>query len=155
MAEHPGISLTVIRFLPSPQISGEIVREEIKSSTRSINEQILAEHKEKIPSNGSINYEERVVRDAAETMEIAKEFSQCNLFLVGRTPEGEVAAKLNVKNDCPELGPVGSMLTYPEFSTSASVLVVQQYNNNSPHASLPPLISIKVAEVPEGDQESV
>ncbi|GKV23217.1 hypothetical protein SLEP1_g32972 [Rubroshorea leprosula] len=82
MAEHPGISLTVIRFLPSPQISGEIVREEIKSSTRSIDEQILAEHKEKIPSNGSINYEERVVRDAAETMEIAKEFSQCNLFLI-------------------------------------------------------------------------
>ncbi|GLT78153.1 hypothetical protein SLA2020_496990 [Shorea laevis] len=156
MAEHPGISLTVIRLLPSPQISGEIVREGVKSSTRSIDEQILAEHKEKIPSNGSINYEERVVRNAAETMEIAKEFSQCNLFLVGRTPEGEVAAKLNVKSDCPELGPVGSMLTYPEFSTSASVLVVQQYNNNSPHAPLPsPLTSIKVAEVPQGDQESV
>jgi hypothetical protein len=45
-----------------------------------------------------------------------------DLFLVGQVPEGQVAASLNVKSDCSELGPVGSLLTSPDFSTSRRVL---------------------------------
>ncbi|GLT48146.1 hypothetical protein SLA2020_217870 [Shorea laevis] len=145
MAEHPGVRLTVIRFLQSPEILGEIINEESKPSTRSMDDQILGELKKKSPSASPIKYEERIVKNAAEIIETARAFSQCNLFLVGRTPEGQVVAKLNGKSEGSELGPVGSLLTSPEFSTSASVLVVQQYNNSSP---LPPSTSINVAPLP-------
>ncbi|GLU05903.1 hypothetical protein SLE2022_229760 [Rubroshorea leprosula] len=145
MAEHPGVRLIVIRFRQSPEILGEIINEESEPSTGSMDDQILGELKKKISSASPIKYEERIVKNAAEIIETAREFSQCNLFLVGRTPEGQVVAKLNGKSEGSELGPVGSLLTSPEFSTSASVLVVQQYNNTSP---LPPSTSINVAPLP-------
>ncbi|XWS48854.1 hypothetical protein CRYUN_Cryun13aG0112400 [Craigia yunnanensis] len=158
MAEHPGISLTVIRFLPGPDVSGEIVRDNINTSFNasggSADERFLMEFKSKISNDdSSISYEERVVRNSAETIEVIREFSRCNLFVVGRMPESQVTAKLNTKSDCPELGPVGSLLTSPEFSTSASVLVVQQYTITK-KSSPPSMTSIKVAEMPEGDLES-
>ncbi|GLT70303.1 hypothetical protein SLA2020_423930 [Shorea laevis] len=146
MAEHPGVRLTVIRFLQSPEILGEIINEESKPSTGSMDDQILGELKQENSSASPIKYEERIVKNAAEFIETAREFSQCNLFLVGRMPEGQVVAKLNGKSEGSELGPVGRLLTSPEFSTSASVLVVQQYNNSSP---LPPSTSINVAEEKE------
>ncbi|KAF6168595.1 hypothetical protein GIB67_005207 [Kingdonia uniflora] len=53
--------------------------------------------------------------------------SKCNLFLVGRIPQ---TMSLIGKSDCSELGPLGSYLASSEISTSASVLVIQQYNTN-------------------------
>lgn len=151
MAEHPGIRLNVIRILPSPETSGEIVNEGTKHSTDE--EQVLDQLKNKlVPSDSSINYQERVVSNIAEAMEIAREFSQCNLFVVGRAPEGVVAAKLGGRFECPELGPVGNLLTSPEFSTLASVLVVQQYNHNRP----PPRgASNRVTEDPDPAEEGL
>lgn len=63
-------------------------------------------------------------------IEAIREFSKCNLFLVGRSTQG-VASLVGVKSDCPELGPVGGLLTSAEFSTSASVLVVQQHHGQA------------------------
>ncbi|XVF10485.1 hypothetical protein REPUB_Repub07fG0187200 [Reevesia pubescens] len=160
MAEHPGISLTVIRFLSgSDQVSGEIVRVDTKTrfnaSGESADELFLMEFKNKISNDSSISYEERVVRNSTETIEVIREFSRCNLFVVGRTPESQViTAKLNAKSDCPELGPIGSLLTSPEFSTSASVLVVQQYTVTKQTAPPNSSTSTKVAETPEGELES-
>ncbi|KAG6688445.1 hypothetical protein I3842_11G125400 [Carya illinoinensis] len=134
MAEHPGISLTVIHFRTSPELAGETaivnIRDDSNSSPGSGDEKFLAEFKRKASNDSSIKFEERVMRNAAETIDVVREFSRCNLFLVGRMPEGQVAATLKVKHNCPELGPVGCLLTSPDFSISASVLVVQQYHNN-------------------------
>ncbi|CAK9137023.1 unnamed protein product [Ilex paraguariensis] len=131
MAEHPGVSLVVVRFIVHPKVVGESVKLDINdntnASTESEDEAILAEFKQKIPTDNSIKYEERVVSNAAETAEVAREHSRCNLFLVGRMPEGQLVAALNKKTECPELGPVGNLLTSPDFSTTATVLVVQQY----------------------------
>ncbi|CAN6718633.1 unnamed protein product [Malus baccata var. baccata] len=130
MAEHPGNNLTVVHFLASPELQREMVQVDINegsnTSAGSVNEKFIAELK-KVPNDSSIKYEERAVRNAAETTDLIREFNRCNLFLVGRRPEGQVAAALNIKGDCPELGPVGSLLTSPDFTTTASVLVVQQY----------------------------
>ncbi|KAE8706370.1 Cation/H(+) antiporter 18 [Hibiscus syriacus] len=145
MAEHPGISLTIVRFLPGPEVSGEIVAAETNTS----DERFLTEFKNKISNDGSVSYEERVVRNSMETIEAIGEFSWCNLFVVGRTPESRTTAKMNAKTECPELGPIGSLLISPELSTSASVLVVQQYKTTK--QSPPPSVSsTKVAELPEG-----
>ncbi|KAJ4711971.1 Cation/H(+) antiporter like [Melia azedarach] len=132
MAEHPGINLMVIRFLVGPETAGNIVSVDMGSNSssqlRSADEEVLSEFKLKVEQDCSLRYEERVVRNTEETIAIIREVSRCNLLLVGRMPVGELALALNRGSDCPELGPVGSLLTSREFST-ASVLVVQQYNS--------------------------
>ncbi|PPE00650.1 hypothetical protein GOBAR_DD02313 [Gossypium barbadense] len=151
MAEHPGISLTIVRFLPGPEVSGEIVTTDINTS----DEQYLMEFKNKISNDKSINFEERVVRNSTETIEAIGEFNRCNLFVVGQMPETHVIAKLNAKSECPELGPIGSLLTSPEFSTTASVLVVQQYKiaKKSPRPSISST-KVAVAAISDEDLES-
>ncbi|KAJ0105870.1 hypothetical protein Patl1_17600 [Pistacia atlantica] len=131
MAEHPGISLVFIRFLLEPETTENLVRvdgaENSSSQLRSMDEEVLSEFRTKVSQDLSMVYEEKVVRSAEETICVIREVSQgCNLLLVGRKPEGEVALALNKRTDCPELGPVGSLLTSSDFSTT-SVLVIQQY----------------------------
>lgn len=76
-----------------------------------------------------LKFEVKFVGNAAETINAVHEVRHCNLFLVGRLPEGEVALALSSSSGCPELGPVGGLLASSDFSTTASVLVVQQYNS--------------------------
>ncbi|KAK8644729.1 hypothetical protein V6N13_124029 [Hibiscus sabdariffa] len=149
MAEHPGISLTVIRFLPGPEVSGEIVA----ADTDTDDVLFLMEFKNKISNDSSVSYEERVVRNPTETIKAIGEFKRCNLFVVGQMPESQVTTKLNERTECPELGPIGSLLISHELSTSASVLVVQQHKirKQTPATSVS---STKVAELPQAYGES-
>lgn len=130
MAEHPGISLSVVSFVVNPEIAGEIVgvgiNDEASSHTKSMSGDQLFLTEFKNPDADSIKYEERQVKTPGEAIDVIKEFSRCNLFLVGRRPEGQIAAAMDTKSETPELGPVGSLLSSSEFTT-ASVLVVQQY----------------------------
>lgn len=141
MAEHPGISLTVIRFLIEPETVGAIARDHMQGSSGtnpgSVDEEVLEVLKRKLSEDRSIRYEEKVVRNGGETVAVISEFSRCNLFVVGRMPDGVLALSLNRRSECPELGPLGSLLTSPDFSTMASVLVVQQYYSGaSPNLAL-------------------
>lgn len=149
MAEHPGISLTVVRFIPSEEFKPENVKLEItedrasgSGDTRLIDIEAITELKAKIKeqetsrsnldSESQIVYEEKIVKSYEEVMEVMNEYSRSNLFLVGKSPEGLVASGLHVeRNDTPELGPIGNLLTASEsVSTAASVLVVQQYTTS-------------------------
>lgn len=135
MAEHPGITLNIIRFLTSPEIAREIVDVEAKeheSSSIAADENFLDDMRQKYATMESVKMEIRLVRNSAETVDAIKELNRCNMFLVGRMPEGPVAASMDVRSDCAELGPVGSLLISPEFS--ASVLVVQQYTGGGTSA---------------------
>ncbi|KAL2516690.1 Cation/H(+) antiporter 18 [Abeliophyllum distichum] len=53
-------------------------------------------------------------------VDMIRAHNRCNLFLVGRMPEGQLVAALNKNSECPELGPVGNLLISPDFSTTAS-----------------------------------
>ncbi|CAH8359077.1 unnamed protein product [Eruca vesicaria subsp. sativa] len=147
MAEHPGISLTVVRFIPSEEFKPENLKLEIteiqtgscSGETKLTDIEAITELKENLikkessPSDSDIEsrivYVEKIVKCHEDICEVVKEYSRSNLFLVGKSPEGSLASGLNVvKSDTPELGPVGNLLTSSEsVSTSASVLVVQQY----------------------------
>jgi len=135
MAEHPGIKLVVIRFVVEPMNEGEISRVDMgdSSGTKVISqdEQFLDEFKVKTANDDSIIYEERIVKDAAETVAIIHEFNSSSLFLVGSRPVSEVALALK-SSECPELGPVGGLLASQDYLTTASVLVLHQYNNGTP-----------------------
>merc|ERR1711974_450729 len=88
----------------------------------------VAELREKMAENDSIRCEERAAESWAAAVEAVKELRKSHLFVVGRTPPGHVAEFVRVKSDFPELGPVGNLLISSEFSTSASVLIVQQHH---------------------------
>lgn len=159
MAEHPGINLIIVRFMLQPNVVGEVVSinmDDIPNAEESnFDEEFLDTYKKNVSQDSSITYEERVVSNAAETTEAIREYNRCNLFLVGRMPDGELAAALKTKCECPELGPIGSLLTSPTFSTTASVLVVQQYHSKlSTHA----LASLKeegeVEDIDKDDSDS-
>ncbi|PHT93343.1 hypothetical protein T459_01225 [Capsicum annuum] len=139
IAEHPGISLVVVRFIVDPEVNGTSVKVEMNNSfipeAQSDDEEFLANGKQKSYIDGSIKYEERIVKNARGTIEAIREYNLCNLFLVGRMPKGQVVVALDKKSDCPELGSLGNLLTLPECSTTTSVLVVQQYRSQLPQKS--------------------
>lgn len=141
MAEHPGIRLNVVRFFIDPKAAGGAVRVDIGGpEARSNDEGFINDFKDKVSKDGSIKYEDTVVKDSGEAIEVIKSYKSCNLFLVGRISEGELPAALNRKSECPELGPIANLLISPDLSTTASVLVVQQYRSQlTGHA----LISLK------------
>ncbi|KAK1316088.1 Cation/H(+) antiporter 19 [Acorus calamus] len=136
IAEHPGIILTVLRFVPQP---GKSLLEEAVNGDKSVrvgvetvldegptDEECIRELKEKVDSGAvkSITLEEKVVSGRAESVSVIKSLGRCNLFLVGRMA---ATAPLVDRTECPELGPVGTLLASSDFSTTASALVVQQY----------------------------
>ncbi|KAK6947867.1 Cation/H+ exchanger [Dillenia turbinata] len=133
MAEHPGIKLAVVRFLVHPEVLGDFTEVNggksniLNTEGMSLDEEVLAKFRQTSSAESSVTYEDRQVRNAADVTEAICGHSHCSLFLVGRTPEGQVVAALNGRGDSPELGPAGSFLTSPDFPVSASVLVVQQY----------------------------
>ncbi|XP_073131032.1 cation/H(+) antiporter 18-like [Henckelia pumila] len=132
MAEHPGITLNIVRFIVDSDIIGDSIQLDISDDhgeETTPDEQFLKQLKEKVSNNNSIKFEDNVVRDAAEMVNSIRTYSRCNLFLVGRMPEGQLVEALNKKGECPELGPVGNLLISADFSTTASVLVVQQYRS--------------------------
>ncbi|CAA7388218.1 unnamed protein product [Spirodela intermedia] len=153
MAEHPGIQLTVLRFLALP---GKALME--TSSRRGVatvdaeaddgfaDDGVLASFRTTAAaSDGSITYEEKTVGGKTDIIAAIKAGGRINLFLVGRSPP---VSALVGRTDCPELGPVGSYLASSEFSTTASALVLQQYDPNGNHKLLVEEVA-EVREVPD------
>ena len=138
MAEHPGILLNVIRFVPSPGKSLKFDKSVIEDNVDHEEDELMLSEFKNTHSNkekeSSNLYKEMLVENKAEVVDALKALSKYNLFLVGRMVP---TIPLVNKTDCPELGPVGSFLASSEFSNTASVLVVQQYN---PSANLHPLV---------------
>lgn len=91
-----------------------------------------------------------MVSDAAEAVNAIYTHARCNLIIVGRMPEGQLVTALNKKSECPELGPVANLLILPDFSTPASVLVVQQYRAELTGDSLS---SLKTEDSSDGESD--
>ncbi|XP_068651988.1 cation/H(+) antiporter 18-like [Aristolochia californica] len=136
MAEHPGVQLTVICFSWDPSVlpTASNVETDIKvelDSDKQLDGEFVAKFRKKASKDDMVNFEERVVRCKDEVVGAIQAFSRCSLFLVGRNPNGMAAAVLmETRSECRELGPVGSLLTSSVFSTTASVLIVQQYTGH-------------------------
>ncbi|XP_010541354.1 PREDICTED: cation/H(+) antiporter 17-like [Tarenaya hassleriana] len=178
MAEHPGISLTVLQFIPIHFLKPEEVKLEITedriigtSETKLRDAQAISELKAKVkqrqesssgsdagPSSASysqIVYEEKIVKRSEDVVEIIREYSRSNIFLVGKSPDGPVLSGLNRISDTPELGPVGNMLTWNEVvRTPASVLVVQHYVPGRAPPVTGTSARVAVAELLDDDSES-
>ncbi|KAL6009004.1 Cation/H(+) antiporter 19 [Asimina triloba] len=149
IAEHPGMQVSVVRFVARAGTSlmggsGESVAVGMEANESAGDDECVAELRSKInASSSSMTLEEKVVESTEEVVEAVKSMNRCNLFLVGRMPP--VASLARERTDCPELGPVGCLLASAEISTTASVLVLQQYD---PAANVSPLME-EVAEMQE------
>ncbi|XP_058076201.1 cation/H(+) antiporter 19-like [Magnolia sinica] len=146
IAEHPGIQLTVLRFVAVAGKSlmgsnGENIGISMEADERTADDECIAEFLSKTAvDNESISFEEKEVGSTEDIVTVVKTMNRCNLCLAGRMPPVD---PLIDGTDCPELGPVGCFLASSEFSTRASVLVLQQYD---PTANLLPPVE-EVAEM--------
>jgi hypothetical protein len=146
MGEHPGIELTVARFItaaaPKPDAASGDLELELAKDEEALQRYVTRALKS---GDGSVRYEE--VTAAAEREELTPAIRTLgrgkNLVVAGRSAP---APPLVEKSDCPELGPVGSYLATPEFSTTASVLVVQRYNPRSDPSRERPAVEGDVEE---------
>lgn len=193
MAEHPGIKLTVIRFLPSTEFDDTAInltplpahhhephRQAYKFSTAEMNreqentldEEALAQDNingKKSPGQTdredyvgeSIVYEEQEIsgNTVEKVLAIGKK-SKYHLFLVGRGrfPSPLVADLADRTAECPELGPIGDVLTSSTVPISASVLVIQQHDaihtNEVAHSKRVDSTTLNISSAPSGDLSS-
>jgi Kef-type K+ transport system membrane component KefB len=118
MGEHPGIELTVARF------SAAALKPNADDLAK--DEEALAKYTRSEGGSAVHKYEETAVTDKIEVASAIKTLGRAkNLVVAGRSTP---TTPLIERSDCPELGPVGSYLATPEFSATASVLVVQRYS---------------------------
>lgn len=127
MAEHTGIRLNAVRFIVDSKAIPDSVSLDVNDGSATSDAEFLAEFKQRVSEDGSIKYEEVVVGHDADIVGTIFKYNRSNLFIIGRMPECRVVAAFDKKSECPELGPVGNLLISPQFKTTASVLVIQQY----------------------------
>ncbi|OVA19393.1 Cation/H+ exchanger [Macleaya cordata] len=137
ISQHPGIKLTAIRFLQDNNAEKASSRAKKPPSIRAMEEQELrlddeyfAEFYQKKVAHGKVGYVEKHVVNAKETVSTLKALEgQYALFIVGRAGRINciLTAGMNAWEECPDLGPIGEILADSDFSTTASVLVIQQH----------------------------
>ncbi|CAL5437043.1 unnamed protein product [Camellia sinensis] len=147
MSEHPGISLTVMRFIagdnaidptrvetsagPNSPTTLTVVTDSDRD--KQLDEDYIKEFRARTV-NDSIIYKEKVVNNGEDTMAAIRSIDNTlyDLFIVGRG-QGMVSpltAGLTDWSECPELGAIGDLLASSDFAATMSVLVVQQYLGN-------------------------
>ncbi|XP_061361699.1 cation/H(+) antiporter 28-like [Gastrolobium bilobum] len=135
VARHKGVKLTVIRFLvdtsaESSRLAAYRVSIPGLEEEMGLDDEYFAQFYEKHIVGGRISYTEKHLANAAETFSTLRSFEgQYSLVIVGR--EGGVNSILtrgmNDWQHCPELGPIGDVLSGSDFLMTVSVLIIQQH----------------------------
>ncbi|OWM78383.1 cation/H(+) antiporter 28 [Punica granatum] len=136
VARHPGVKLTVIRFLVETTVENSSRRTSNfryslaeQEQEMKLDDECFANFYEKYVAGGPVAYVERHLANSAETFATLKSMEgQYSLIIVGRG--GRVNSTLtfgmNDLEQCPELGPIGDVLSGTDFSITTSVLIIQQ-----------------------------
>lgn len=140
VARHPGVKLSVIRFLVDADAENAARRAgtyrisvaEQEEEMR-LDDECFAYFYERHVAGGHVAYVEKHLASSSETYSTLKSFEgQYALIIVGRGGGGRVNSVLtfgmNDWQQCPELGPIGDVLSGSEFSVRTSVLIIQQHN---------------------------
>ncbi|XP_076938583.1 cation/H(+) antiporter 28-like [Bidens hawaiensis] len=137
VARHPGVKLTIIRFLldtNGDNVSSRITRARAKTTEYEDelkqDDEFFAEFYDKHVATGHVAYMEKYLSNSGETYSTIKSLEgEYGLFIVGRGARvnSTLTAGMNDWEACPELGPIGDILSATDFSTTASVLIIQQH----------------------------
>ncbi|KAJ8617472.1 hypothetical protein MRB53_013658 [Persea americana] len=145
MSGHPGINLTVMRFIAGDDVAEPSPLPGYESKTltvftdnereRQIDEEFLNEFRLNYVNDESIVYLEKVVNNGEETVAAIRGMDNVHdLYIVGRG-QGRISpltAGLTEWSECPELGAIGDVLASSDFAATVSVLVIQQYVGQTP-----------------------
>ncbi|XP_044490057.1 cation/H(+) antiporter 28-like [Mangifera indica] len=135
VARHRGVRLTVIRFLLDNSENSQ--RSFHRDNTAEYEEEMklddeaFAEFYERHVAGGHVAYKEKHMANSAETYETLRSLEgQYALIIVGRggRVNSTLTAGMNDWQQCPELGPVGDVLSGSDFSVSTSVLIIKQHD---------------------------
>ncbi|PRQ54708.1 putative cation/H+ exchanger [Rosa chinensis] len=135
VAQHPGVKLTILRFLvdsssdassrPSHyQVSRALQEEEMK-----LDDECFAKFYERHVAIGQVAYMEKHLANSSETYNTLMTLDgQYSLIIVGRGERVNTVLTFGMNDwqKCPELGPIGDVLSGSEFSVKTSVLIIQQ-----------------------------
>ncbi|CAD6271770.1 unnamed protein product [Miscanthus lutarioriparius] len=170
MVEHPGVCLTIVRFIPPhykapalappqqpmpPRVPASNVQArataitivpDAAKSERQMDEEYLNEFRTRNIGNDAILYMEQVVANSEETLAAIRDLDSAHeLYIVGRHPSeagSPLTSALAEWMDSPELGPIGYLLVSSEFSKMVSVLVMQQYVITTPQPAVGPAVPV-------------
>lgn len=137
VAWHPGVKLTVIRFLVDKNSENAPRRVNHRASMAEqeeemkLDDECFAQFYERYVAGRQVAYMEKHLANSSETYTTLKSLEgQYSLIIVGRG--GRVNTVLTVGlNDwqqCPELGPVGDVLSGSDFQCDTSILIIQQHS---------------------------
>ncbi|KAI0493106.1 hypothetical protein KFK09_027382 [Dendrobium nobile] len=140
VAQHPGVRLTVVRFLPDAAANGRVSgpgrriltsvgKQEMEM--KADDEHFAGFYDRYVSGGNGVGYMEKHVGSGAETVATLRALEgQYELFVVGKGKERNsvLTAGMSEWAECPELGPIGDILAAPDFSLTASVLVIQHCN---------------------------
>ncbi|KAK8713552.1 hypothetical protein V6N13_148765 [Hibiscus sabdariffa] len=124
MAEHPGIKLTVLSFTAKPETAHNSRDDATAESEK--DKEVFSEFVTLKQISESVKREEITMGSKEDIIAALRTMSSSTLFLVGRTSPTIPLSERST--DCPELGHVGSYLASSDFSTTSSILVIQQYD---------------------------
>lgn len=135
MSEHPGVSLTVMRFIAreesvEPKADGNSTMEIETDRERQLDEEYINEFISKNANTESITYTQKILNNGEETVAAIRSMDDAHdLFIVGRGEAhmSPLTAGMTDWSECPELGAIGDLLASSDFAATASVLVVQQF----------------------------
>ncbi|KAL4351281.1 hypothetical protein GQ457_06G035290 [Hibiscus cannabinus] len=143
MCEHPGTSLTVMRYIPGADLSPTddqnddprmLTVETNISWENGLDDEYINDFRTKNVDAESIVYIEYVVNNSEETVTAIKNIDDYyDLLIVGRG-NGTVSPLLDglaERSECPELGAIGDIVAESDFSSTMSVLIIQQYVGHS------------------------
>ena len=133
VAQHAQVKLTVIRFLVDSSVESSSLYRMIppeQEKEMKLDDECFTQFYERHVIGGRISYMEKHLANAAETFSTLRSFEgQYSLVIVGR--EGGMNSVLtrgmNDWQQCPELGPIGDVLSGSDFSMTVSVLIIQQH----------------------------
>lgn len=125
MAEHPNISLTLIRLVGNGNVTGNDMEE------RRLDNEFLSEFRQAMASNYRVTYIEEVIMDGSGTVAVIRSMeNDYQLVLVGRSHDRR-SPLLSGLGDCSErseLGAIGEIFVSADANGDAMILVVQQHN---------------------------
>ncbi|MBA0638081.1 hypothetical protein Godav_029355 [Gossypium davidsonii] len=147
MCENPGIALTVLRFVPGanatlstmlptddPDNPNVLTVEATSSWENGLDDEYINDFRSKNDDDESIVYTENVVNSSEETVAAIRKLDNYHdLLIVGRGHGvmSPLTTGLTDWSEFPELGAIGDILAESDFSSTVSVLVIQQYIGSS------------------------
>ncbi|KAK9706976.1 hypothetical protein RND81_07G164700 [Saponaria officinalis] len=131
VAYHRGVKLTIMRFLVDTDVENNTRKTAQQEEEMKLDDECFANFYERYVAGGKVQYLEKHLVNSVQAYSTLRSLEGLyGLFIIGRG--GRVNSVLTMgMNDweqCPELGPLGDILSGPNFSTTASVLIIKQHN---------------------------